>query len=141
MRLELTKRADYAVRAAVVLAAAPEQHTGASIAADAEIPRSFLPQVMGDLVRAGIVERRVGRGGGYRLRRPAREVTLLEVIEAVEGDSRRQSCVLRGGPCGRDGHCQAHGAFFAAQEALIGSLRSARLSDVVAEPDAGLPMP
>jgi DNA-binding IscR family transcriptional regulator len=41
------------------------------------------------------------------------------VIEAIEGDSRRTSCVLRGGPCGSDGNCRVHDVFFAAQDALI----------------------
>ena len=69
------------------------------IAADQDIPVRFLPRVMADLVAAGIVEGRPGRTGGYRLARPASGISMLEVIEAVEGDSRRRTCVLRGGAC------------------------------------------
>ena len=53
------------------------------------IPVRFLPQVLGDLQRANLVEAAPGRSGGYRLTRPAAEISLLEVIEAVEGDTRR----------------------------------------------------
>ena len=48
---------------------------------------------------------------------PAADDSLLTIVEAVEGDSRRETCVLRGGPCGRDGACAVHAAFCAAEEA------------------------
>lgn len=131
MRLELTRRGDYAVRAMLALAR-PEagQLTAAKVAGLTGIPASLVPQVMGDLVRAGLVANRRGRLGGYRLARPAAEVSLLAVIEAVEGDGRRQTCVLRGGPCQRDGTCDVHDAFFRAQESMFGSLAEVSVADV-----------
>ncbi len=57
------------------------------------------------------------------------------MIEAVEGDSRRRTCVLRGGPCGLDGYCDVHAVFFAGQEALLATLAEASLADLVARPD------
>ncbi|HEX7472207.1 MAG TPA: Rrf2 family transcriptional regulator, partial [Candidatus Limnocylindrales bacterium] len=120
MRLELTHRGDYAVRAMLALAQADPGRGRLSvrrIAADMSIPVAFLPQVMRDLVAAGLVDATTGRGGGYRLARPAVDISVLQIIESVEGDSRRTSCVLRGGPCGKDGHCDAHAVFFAAQDA------------------------
>ena len=59
-------------------------------------------------------------------------ISLLDVIEAVEGDSRRQSCVLRGGPCGADGFCDVHEVFFEGQEALRGHFARSMLSDLAA---------
>jgi Rrf2 family protein len=85
---------------------------------------------MGDLVRAGLAANRRGRSGGYRLARPAGEVSLLDIVEAVEGDGRRRTCVLRGGPCRRDGACDVHDAFFRAQEAVFGTLAGVSLADV-----------
>ena len=69
MKLELTRRGSYAIRAAVSLARIDDGTltSSARIAAAMGIPPRFLPQVMGDLVRAGIVEGVVGRSGGYRL--------------------------------------------------------------------------
>ncbi|HEY6056649.1 MAG TPA: Rrf2 family transcriptional regulator [Candidatus Limnocylindrales bacterium] len=130
MRLELTKRGDYAVRAALALARAPAGQllSVPRIAERMSIPVRFLPQVMSDLVRAELVEALPGRSGGYRLRRPASDISLLDVIDAVEGDSRRRTCVLRGGPCGRDGHCDVHDVFFAAQDAMLATLSSAHLA-------------
>jgi Rrf2 family protein len=137
MRLELTHRGDYAVRAMLALGEAGGATLLAvrRIAASMAIPVAFLPQVMRDLVAAGLVEPTTGRTGGYRLSRPREDITVLEIIESVEGDSRRTSCVLRGSPCGRDGHCDAHDVFFEAQEAMLARLRGASLADLVARGD------
>ncbi len=132
MRLELTKRGDYAIRAALALARAEPGNrlSVRRIAAEMGIPVRFLPQVMADLVRAGLAVAVPGRNGGYVLARPASELTLLDVIEAVEGDSRRQTCVLRGGPCGFNGFCDVHDVFFAAQDSMLRTLSATSLASL-----------
>jgi Rrf2 family protein len=132
MRLELTRRGDYAVRAMLSLA----EHDGngwlsvARISAAMAIPERFLPRVMAELARSGLVEGHLGRTGGYRLARPATTITLLEVIHAVEPDDGERSCVLRGGPCGRDGTCAVHHVFTDARTAMLDTLATARLADL-----------
>jgi len=130
VRLELTKRADYAIRAALALGGAgPDERLPVRrIADEHSIPVRFLPRVMADLVAAGLVEGVQGRAGGYRLGRPASEISLLDVIEAVEGDSRRRICVLRGGPCRLNGVCDVHEVFAAAQDDLLRRLDSATIA-------------
>jgi Rrf2 family protein len=132
MRLELTRRGDYAIRAALALADAnPSVRTGRQIADNTGIPPTFLAQVMGDLVRAGLARSLTGRRGGYQLGVDPGAVSLLSVVEAVEGPSRRTTCVLRGGRCGADGeHCRVHDAFFAAQESLRNELAAVSLADL-----------
>jgi Rrf2 family iron-sulfur cluster assembly transcriptional regulator len=132
MRMELTKRADYGIRAMLALSRAADGRllSVRRIAEEMDIPVRFLPQVMGDLTSAGLVRAATGRAGGYALARPASDISLLDVIEAVEGDSRRRTCVLRAGPCGLDGHCDVHDAFFGAQDALLGALAAARLASL-----------
>jgi Rrf2 family transcriptional regulator, iron-sulfur cluster assembly transcription factor len=136
VRLELTKRGDYAVRAMIALAGGDDTGllSARRIANAMAIPVRFLPQVLRDLHRAGLVEALPGRTGGYRLARSPDSITLLDVIEAVEGDSRRRTCALRGGPCGAESHCAVHDVFFAAQEALLCTLREASLATVSARP-------
>ena len=133
MRQDLTKRADYAIRTVLALArAAPgEPMSVRRVAKEQRIPERFLPQVMGDLVRAGLVDGTVGRSGGYRLAKPALAISLLEVVEAVEGDSRRRVCVLRGGPCALDGVCDVHRVFTAAQDDVLGRLRATSVAAVI----------
>jgi Rrf2 family protein len=138
MRLELTKRGDYAVRAMLALTRGNGNGllSARRISDAMDIPVRFLPQVLADLQRAGLVEASPGRSGGYRLARDPASVSLLEVIEAVEGDSRRQTCVLHGGPCGRDGFCDVHHVFFAGQEALLGTFAGSSLSDLARHGEA-----
>ena len=133
MRLELTRRADYAIRAVLDLARMPptERRSVRQVATDQVIPASFLPLVMGDLVRAGLVDGTVGRNGGYRLAKPATMITLLDVVEAIEGDSRRRVCVLRGGPCAISGVCDVHATFALAQEDVLRRLGTTSVADAI----------
>lgn len=139
MRLELTKRGDYAIRAMLALARGSGNGllSARRISDAMAIPVRFLPQVLADLHHGGLVEAAPGRSGGYRLSRDASEISLLEVIEAVEGDSRRRSCVLRGGPCGLDGICDVHDIFFEGQETLLAHFADSSLADLAALHTAG----
>jgi len=135
MRLELTRRGDYAIRAMLALGqAGGPRLTTPAIAAAMAIPVRFLPQVMGDLARAGMVRSTVGRHGGHELARPAESIDLLSIIEAVEGDTRRRTCILRGGPCQRDRVCDVHEPFGAAQDALRATLAAASLASLIKSP-------
>ena len=83
--MRTTAKADYAVRAAVELAAAGDLLTAEQIAQAQSIPVNFLENILRDLRRAGIVESRRGQAGGYVLARPAPDISLADVIRAVEG--------------------------------------------------------
>ncbi|HEY8868116.1 MAG TPA: Rrf2 family transcriptional regulator [Candidatus Limnocylindrales bacterium] len=133
MRLELTKRADYAIRTVLALARAAhgERRSARQVAAEQMVPERFLSQVMRDLVRAGLVEGAVGRRGGYRLAKLPIEISLLDVVEAVEGDSRRRVCILRGGPCALDGVCDVHAVFAAAQDDVLRRLRTTTVAAAI----------
>lgn len=142
MRLNLTRRTDYAVRAMLVLARNPhETISSAGLAAQTHIPLRFVNQVMGDLVRAGLVQGIIGRLGGYRLSADPRTISVLDIVEAVEGDAGRQQCVLHSGPCPGTAACEIHHVFAAARQAFIGELAGTSLATVAAteptEPTAG----
>ena len=93
--MRISARADYAVRAAVELAAAGDGPTkGDAIARAQSIPLKFLENILGDLRHAGIVRSQRGADGGYWLARPANEITVADVIRAVEGPL----ASVRGGP-------------------------------------------
>jgi Rrf2 family protein len=101
------------------------------IAEEMKIPPRFLPQIMGDLTRAGLVDAHPGRAGGYELAKDPATVSILAVIEAVEGDPHRQICVIRGTACGKDGECGVHDVFFAAEGAILERLSAATLRGIV----------
>jgi Rrf2 family iron-sulfur cluster assembly transcriptional regulator len=132
VRVSLTLRGDYAVRAMLALAA----HDGdgwlaaSRIAERMAIPVRFLPHVLTDLSRAGLVVGQPGRAGGYRLALDPERVDLLRIVEAVEDQRMGARCVLRGGPCGVDGRCAVHDAFAGATEVLRAELAGWTLAEL-----------
>jgi Rrf2 family protein len=86
--MRITAKADYAVRAAAELAAAQDGGDlvkGEQLAKSQSIPQNFLENILTELRRAGIVRTRRGADGGYQLARPAAEITVADVLRAVEG--------------------------------------------------------
>ena len=130
LRLNLTRQADHAVRAMVYLAGQPagERRKAAAIAAAAGIPAPFAARVLAQMQRSGLVVARAGHDGGYVLARPASDVSLLEIIEAMEGPLQASTCLMRDQACGHGGHCVLHGAWSAAQQALREVLASTPLA-------------
>ena len=84
--MRVSAKADYAIRAAVELAAAgPGPVKGEQLAQAQQIPQNFLENILADLRNAGLVASRRGADGGYWLARPADEIALADVIRAVDG--------------------------------------------------------
>ena len=85
--MQISAKADYAVRAAISLATAqPGRAVAAERIADEQlIPRKFLEAILTDLRKAGLVRSRRGAGGGHELGRPAEEITVADVVRAVDG--------------------------------------------------------
>ena len=84
--MRVSAKADYAVRAAVELAAADAGPVKGEVISSAQgIPLKFLENILGELRHAGLVRSQRGTEGGYWLARPAEEITLADVIRAVEG--------------------------------------------------------
>jgi Rrf2 family protein len=85
--VRVSAKTDYALRAALELAAAPDERPvkGERIATAQAIPLRFLENILMQLRHAGLVESRRGADGGYRLARPPADVTLADVIRAIDG--------------------------------------------------------
>lgn len=84
--MQVTARVDYAVRALLELAAHPDgRSTRDELAEAQDIPRRYLEQVLAQLRSGGLVRAQRGSAGGYRLGRPAGEITIAEVARAVDG--------------------------------------------------------
>src|ERR1700690_243640 len=94
--MRISAKAEYAVRAAVELAAAPGDKPvkAERLATAQEIPLNFLENILGELRHAGIVRSHRGAEGGFRLARPAGEIPIADVIRAVDGPL----ASVRGGP-------------------------------------------
>jgi len=131
MKFRLGRRGDYAVRAVFDLARHPgERRKTRQIAGAMDIPRKYLPQILADLVRAGMLDAHAGPAGGYSLAVPAAQITLLEVVEAAEEPLTLVTCVLRGGPCDEAGPCAVHDTWKEAQAAFADRLARTNFADL-----------
>jgi Rrf2 family protein len=94
--VRISAKVDYAVRAAAELAAAPDERPikAERIANAQGIPLNFLENILGEMRHAGIVRSHRGADGGFRLAKPAQQVTVADIMRAVEGPL----ASVRGGP-------------------------------------------
>jgi Rrf2 family protein len=132
--MQLTRAADYAVRIMIHLAALPpgSRPNRAALAVAGDIPEHFVAKILQSLARAGLIDSQRGMNGGFTLAREPEEVTLLEIVEAIEGPTRLNVCLIPGDSCGRKAWCPAHMAWAEAQEAMTSVLRRftiAKLAD------------
>lgn len=106
----ITRQADYAVRSVLDLTLLPDEQAAFSrdIAERQNIPSSFVAKILTRLARQGIVQTQRGLTGGVRLNRPAEEITLLEVIEAIDGPIALNLCVRGPELCPLEENCRVH---------------------------------
>jgi len=122
MRLEISRRADLAVRALLVIAGAPARVKAAELATRLDTTPGFVPQVVGPLVKRGWVRSDPGPRGGYSGAVELDHVSVLQVIEAIDGPTDVGRCVVADGPCGHAPHCALHAAWASAREELMAQL-------------------
>src|SRR5579863_8397456 len=91
----LSQTAEYALRAVVTLATEPSSpRTAQDIARESKVPLDYLSKVLNSLARAGVVTSQRGRGGGFQTVQPAAQLTVLEVVTAVDPIKRIRTCPL-----------------------------------------------
>jgi Rrf2 family protein len=132
--MQLTRAADYAVRIMIHLAALPpgSRPNRAALAVAGDIPEHFVAKILQSLARAGLIDSQRGMNGGFTLARAPEEVTLLEIVEALEGPTRLNVCLIPGDSCGRKAWCPAHVVWAEAQEAMTSVLRRFTIAKLAA---------
>lgn len=122
--MQITKQADYAVRAIMYLS---EHGNGRrmptnKIAEEQKLPSSFLAKIISQLSIAGVVQTSRGAKGGVALSRPAAEISLLDVVEAIDGPIMLNECVLNPSACPFGENCKVHDVWGEAHADLINKL-------------------
>jgi len=130
MRLEITRRADLAVRAMVALGEAGGRLKAPALADALGTTSGFVPQVVGPLVKAGWVRSEPGPTGGYVSCVDLGAVSVLAVIEAVDGATDAGRCVVADRACDGASPCSLHVAWARARRELIDVLGGTPLSEV-----------
>lgn len=130
--MQLTLKADYAVRVMVDLAGRPADASARTIDLGRRtgVPRAYLRKVIQDLARAGLIRTRRGMAGGVSLLAQPTAVTLRRVIEAVEGSIYLNRCLVRRGLCPRDRTCPVHPVWAHVQALLLRELDAVSIGEL-----------
>ncbi len=137
--MNISMKSRYAVRALTELARIEQSQSGkpvrlGDIAERRGMPLQFLEQVFASLRRAGIVRSRRGASGGYALARSADEITVLEVVAALDGVPSPAECTQ--GRCDQVDGCGASSVWIEAQQALEQVLGGTTIGDLLRREDA-----
>lgn len=131
-QMDISRKTDYALRMLAMLAEGDESLLSVRTAAEAvDVPYSFARSIQHGLVQAGIVESLRGVRGGMRLRLEPSEITIRQIVEAVQGSLVMNDCTAEDGVCPRMDGCCYHPIWVGAQELLRDYLDSVTLDDVV----------
>lgn len=148
--MQLKSQVEWALHCCGVLSALPPGRyiSTKALAEFHGIPKEYLSKALQSLSTAGLVESTLGPSGGYRLARPAEEITFLHVVEAVEGPGLTFACteIRKNNPCRPDGYCDKRTCPIArvmwkADKAWRDSLRSVTLADFGQTLQAEVPEP
>jgi len=130
MRLEVTRRTDLATRALLALAEAGGRLKASELAAELDASPGFVSQAMTPLVNHGWVHSEPGRAGGYLAAVSLDELSVLDVVEAVEGPTDVTRCVLEDRSCAGGGQCALHDSWAQARAHLLRDLANTPLASI-----------
>jgi Rrf2 family protein len=131
----VTRQADYAVRCALQLAREPERVVPRpALARAVRAPGPFLAKILHRLLRARIVESVRGVQGGFRLARPPGAISLLDVIEAIQGPQAANVCAIRPRACPLSRTCAVHPVWVELRARTESLLRGVSLGSLAARP-------
>jgi len=140
--MQITRAADYAVRVMVHLAGGTlaQKHPLSELAAATSVQESFLSKILQRLVHQGLLVSHRGSGGGFVLNRAPDQISLLDVVEAIEGPTQLNQCVGESGSCKRKPSCGISPTWERAQASLtqvLAGISIAQLADETARLTAG----
>ncbi len=130
--MQITRQADYAVRAVLYLAGLNNERRAptSEIAREQKIPPSFLAKIVSQLSVAGVVQTSRGARGGVSLARPSEEISLLEVIEAIDGPIMLNECVHDPKACVFGENCPVQSIWRDAQAQLVRRLEDTNFASL-----------
>ena len=136
--MQITRASDYAVRVMIHLAGLPPSSTvrQCELSKVTDVSGHFLSKVLQQLVRARLIRSQRGAGGGYALAISAASVSLLDVVEAMEGPVQLNQCLGEEPSCERKSWCPAHQVWAEAQAAIVTVLGGASMASLASQAKA-----
>ena len=132
---QVSRRVDYAVRIMIELGMQPKGTfmPARRVSAHTAVPKAFLHKITVDLVRTGLLITQTGPTGGLALQKQCGEITMLHIIEAIEGPVCLNVCLIRPQECNRDRICPGHEVWSRLQTMIIEALQNTNLANLVDE--------
>jgi len=129
----VSKTCQYALRAIIYIAGKENREfiPIKEIAEENDISYFFLGKIMNILIRKRLVVSYKGPNGGVKLSRPAEEITLLDVVEAVDGTGFKNECFIGLPDCSDDSHCPVHNSWKKVREAYVNMLSEKTIGKLV----------
>ena len=126
----VSRRVDYGLKLLIALAADDNSTAQATsrLAERLDIPLAFLHQIGRSLIQAGILRSSPGPGGGLRLNQPPEKITLLQILETLDGPVRLSACLEDPEACDEDENCASYQMWPEIQNRLTRGLGQIRLS-------------
>jgi Rrf2 family protein len=133
--MQITRAADYAVRVMVYLAAFPQgtRIRRSTLVEVSAVPEEFLSKILQRLVSARLMSSHRGSGGGFELAALPENISLLNVVEAVDGPVQVNVCVAGGPGCERQAFCAVHPVWDKAQKALLEILNGESIASLASK--------
>ncbi|MGB9935295.1 RrF2 family transcriptional regulator [Thermodesulfovibrio yellowstonii] len=129
--LLITRETDYAIRTVLYLSSKKDYSARAEeISQQMQIPKSFLRKILKQLEKVGLVQLKRGVSGGIKLLREPVEITLFDVIVAMEKAVALNRCVINDKICGLISHCPVHPVWFKVRERLIQALQEIKFQEL-----------
>ncbi|MFP5222972.1 MAG: RrF2 family transcriptional regulator [Acidobacteriota bacterium] len=135
--MKLTRAAEYAIRCVLFLAKRQPGPLASrrEVSAAMDIPMAFLGKIVQGLAKAGVLVVRQGARGGYELALPPCDISLLMVVEAIDGEILVNECLSRPQECGRSRFCAVHRVWDKARTQFRETLRTANFADLATSDD------
>jgi Rrf2 family protein len=126
--MQITRQADYAIRAVRYLAkqGSDKRVSTSTVAREMQIPPSFLAKIISQLSIAGLLKTSRGARGGVTLSRDPKDISVLDVVEAIDGPILLNECVANNKSCVFEDDCLVHPIWIEVQESLVSKLRETR---------------
>jgi Rrf2 family protein len=130
--MKISKKAYYGLRAVIALGRLSEPASIRSIAETEHLPEDYLEKILQALRRVGIVEAKKGADGGYSLARPAREISVWDILKELDSPLRSFSTPIKGTlPCLQPGHCQTNEVWRILEKEIEKTLSSISIDDLL----------
>lgn len=130
--LRITKLTDYATVVLTALAGSPSRvHSAAELAELARLELPTVSKVLKPLAHAGLVTSFRGANGGYRLARPPGQISLIDIVEAIEGRLNMTECSGEHSSCEHEAHCGVQGHWRRINDVISDTLRGMSLAEML----------